>query len=638
MKYYFAWVNEDEDFLPKAHCRMDENIFSLHIGEQEGAIPYAKITIANPGADSDLWSSKKSYAIISVADSLGKLIPLFKGRLTCVPTNITGELITVELIALTRLKERSCQDLLEKLDKGGACDLLFLSPEKREVVTSDDLLQADHKLIFWDRYKDKVDLSDIFWGANNFNLKGNYYRDSLKMKLVTSPHQRVIVNLDAKWVQRYQGSVRVDHILQANLPNGAVSTYSAASFANKWWKADNYFGSNGYKVEDSGLENLGSTQHLNIWVDNNDPILRKKKTTTAESDNQTESAKKIRIRKGEFKPSLKLGWQYVQPRHEQVELTLENKFQSGVSIPSKTKLLNLNLFKLTDQDNIAAWVYDIFYKRGERVEYEDKIYEAHRSHRSKRKFTDDTIEWKFIKSKDNYPLQQHRGTFFTTDRGKQAIGHAIEIAKSYLAASSRCVEISFCCGIEQALEFNCDSTVTIEDDRLPKGTATGKVKKLLFEVIGETGRMRAMITLACSVGEGYHAKAATKSNSEYVESGVLEDEVIATADTLQTKSGINYQNFDDQITTEGIVFPEYLGASDIVREVIISNDFEEQEHKLRAVQYPHSHNIAKDLGNFVTKVKLRLEDLRSFRVAKNKIKVNIPCAWSAPKQIDVGGR
>lgn len=625
MQYYFSWVEGEAIFSPEIHAREDEKLFSLMIREEEGSVPFARISIENPYKKvTDTEACPKfSHCFIAVAQENGEVELLFKGRLVEFPTSLEGEVVSLGFIGLSPEREQNYQALLQDLKASPHHDPLFLPLSKREFPEVTDLLGTQPCHVFWNRTSDNVSLSHITQGSYHADVAGNYYRDSLRVKVASSPLEAIEVHLHSKWVQRFQGATNFDHLLQADLKKGVIETYSGSDLEKNWWRADQTFRPHGYRVMSSSLESLPSLDGSDAFsVSPQDPLLKRKRGPKSLLENKPA---KVRFTRKSYRPSLKLGWRYIQPRHEEVVFTLENDFQPLSYKPSKKKVLNLSVYDLVAGEQLSHWGADIYYKRGERIEEQGVIYQAHRSHRSAVEFAQDNAEWKNLGAAQSYPLQEQRGTFFKTERGQQVVARALEMAKAHLCASSRCVEISFVCPLEQALSWSCDYTLWIEDDRLPGGRALGKVKNLTFEVQGETGRMRAYVTLACAIGRGNLAQdAPLRPEAEtYGEPGLFEPDQAPVWSYREEGA-------------RGILFPAMLGASDLLREVSVSYDREEQRDLLREAQYPSSHNMAQSLKGKSTRVKLRLEDLRGRRLEKTTLHIEGLPKFSAPKHLNFG--
>lgn len=638
MKYYFSWVTEETLFSVETHLREDEKIFSLQIIEEEGSVPHARITLENfKGKKEGLApfeDRERSYCFIAVENSSGEVSLLFRGRLVNCPTHLSGELMTLDFIALSKSREENYDLLLKNLKKAPTWDELFLPFLQRENPSAEDLLASQNSLPYWERTSHSVVLSNLIEGRLQGDIKGDYYRDSLKFSLKSSPLEEIEVHLHAKWVQRFEGATRLDRLLQKDLPQGVIQTYSGFDLEKQWWQADQQFRPHGYRVADTALSSFPKLESVDsFWVSPDDPVLSKKRT---KGRLNSQDPKKVHFKRKAYRPSLKLGWRYVQPRHEEVVFKLKQDFQALSYKPSKRKVLNLTVYDLIAGEQLAHWGPDLYYKREEQIDHQGRIYQAKRSHRSSAQFKDDLKEWKDLGLSKTYPLQQHRGTFFKTDRGRKVVEQALDRAKAYLCASSRCVDISFICPLEAALKWTCDHSLTMTDERLPGGKAKGKVKKLTLEVIGETGRMRAYVTLGCCVGTGAEPLVEEANSSEaYGMSGVLEETL--PSQYIKTEGGVFYRYGAIEGAERGILYPSLLGASDLLREVSISHDAKQQGEILQANQYPNSHNILEKFKGYGTKVQLRLEDLRGRRLEKTTLSLHIPNSWSAPKHINLGG-
>lgn len=638
MKYYFSWVTEETIFSTETHLREDEKIFSLQIMEEEGAVPHARITLVNfKGKKEGLApfeDKEPMYCFIAVENSLGEVSLLFRGRLVNCPTHLSGELITLDFIGLSKTREQNYDLLLKDLKKSSAWEELFLPVVQRENPEIEDLLASQNALPYWDRTSHAVILSDLIEGRHQADIKGDYYRDSLNFSLKSSPLEEVEVHLHGKWVQRFEGVTRLDRLLQRDLPEGVIQTYSGFDLEKQWWQADQQFRPHGYRVAYTSLISFPKLERVDgFWVSPDDPLLQKRKS---KGRLQSDEPKKVRFKRKAYRPSLKLAWRYVQPRHEEVIFKLKQDFQPISYKPSKRKVLNLTVYDLIGGEQLAHWGADLYYKREEQINHQGTIYQARRSHRSSAQFEDDADEWENLGPSKDYPLQQHRGTFFKTDRGRKVVEQAIDRAKAYLCSSSRCVDISFICPLEKALKWTCDHSITMADERLPGGKAKGKIKKLTFEVIGETGRMRAYVTLGCCVGTAKENLVEAADSSEaYGMVGVLEETL--PSQYSKTKEEVFYRYGEVEGIERGILYPALLGAGDLLREVMIFHDAQQQGEILQANQYPNSHNILENFKGYGAKVQLRLEDLRGRRLEKTTFSLDIPNPWSAPKHINLGG-
>jgi hypothetical protein len=634
MKFNFAWISEDQEPSPEDLKRCEERIFHLRIWEEEGCLPQAQITIPRP-LSGVLVGGGKRFGFISVMTVDGKAIPLFKGSVVNCPVEIDGETIRLHFMAQGPERDQNLKKLLRQLHQDPVWDPLFVSEDKRQDADLVDLLEAKASHLYWDRVSDEVHLNDLLVGKSVISLKGNYYYDSLKLKLVHSPLEAIDMCVTANWVQRYQGSHTLDPVLRGHLKEGVLASYSGEHLEERWWKADQRMGLSGYRIKEASLERMRDTHgRLPIWVAPQDPLVK----SAGRMKGLVGGTKphKVHFKRSVFRPSLGVIWRYVQPRREKVLFTLRHEVQDLAFPPRTKKSLHFHLMRVAEGEECAYWASEIYYTKGESIEANNAIYEAKRSHRGSQSFEEDLKkgEWELVSEKKNYALQQSRGTYFTTDRGKQSLERALEIAKAYLAASSRCIEISFCCSLGQALEWTCRDSLSLEDPRLPGGKAMGKIKSLTFEAMGETGTQRAYVTIACCIGKGPLKPISQHGTEEsYTVESVLEGSYALQGNSLKTHSGLVYKEYRTQVPERGHLYPEFLGASDILREVTVVNDADFQKEKLQNLQYPVSHNILRDLEEHKTRLNLRLEDLRTTRLLEHIITLEIPQAWSGPQHI-----
>lgn len=637
MKFYFAWSTENEEFSPQKHGRCDEKILRFSLFEEEGTVPHVRLTIPHSRGRLFPGAPQKQNAFIAL-EVKGVTHLLFRGKLVGFADSLQGEVITLTFLAHASQDSSSYRTLLTTLEQDPTWDPLFLPEEKRSRPPIEDLLEAKPAFLYFNRSSPEVSLSDLFEGNQEDKVGGRFYRDSLRLKVTHAPLEEIEVEISTRWVQRFQGSTRLDSLLQAALPEGLLYSYSGESLQKKWWKTEKLLGASGYHILESSLDPvpLKNFPKASVFLSPEDPWLLAKGLTGKSSEGKV---RRVYLQKKAFRPRLKVGWRYIQPRKETVAFTVKNDFQPLLSPALKKKRLYFTLYNLVDLDRWGEWAPNVYYKRGERVTSQETLYRALRSHRSGDSFEKDAGEWERVSSEKDSPLLQNLGTFFLTDRGRKSLHRALEIAKTYLAASTRCIEISFCCPMEQALSWTCDHTLILEDERLPGGKVRGKVKRLTYEMRGETGQNHAYVTLAFSIGKGLQSLSVPSLDLEaekYGEEGLLEEGCVGIPLFHQLGPDLFYEDYQGQSPDQGVTYPALLGAGDILREVAISYDAARQEEKFKDLARAPSSNIVRDLKPFQTRLQLRLEDLKSCRVLEHKIHLKIPHPWSAPRQITLG--
>lgn len=621
MQFYFAWVNEAEQFDPSLHTRLDEDIFHLVITEQEGMYPTALLTMAIKQK-----RTQKNFAFLS-CEMNKEVIPLFKGRLVTMPVALKDETVTLEFIAEPSDADHKLQMLSHQLQQHPYFDPLFLAPDKSLEPSIRELLDARDDVLYWSRTTGNLELSNIFYGKDRVNLFDRFFYDSLSIKVVEAPLAQINMELKIIWRQKAGGETRLDHLIQAAVPDGMISTFTGTDLEARWWSEDDRLERTGYQIVESRLQKLALKQTgvFKLYPAKSKPLWVSPKKLG-------ESPQQVRLKRNWYRPMLKVKWRYCQKRIEKVFFTLKNNVQNLGYHANRQRTLRIQLQDFGVQERMVEWLADHTHRRGEKIIHDGRLYQCLRTHLAGAYFQQDQANWQDLGIARPSVIPQSRGTFFTTDRGVQAVEHALEIARAHLAASTRAVEVSFSCEWQEAVKLTCDHSVTIMDTRLPGHQIEGKVKKIILTADGANGKCWANVTVACSVGTAHQERIPVKLQENYA-IDYCHPDVMQTGGYQQTLSGLYYQSFADQLPDRGHVFPAFLGASDLLRGVEVVNDATAQEDYLLQHQYPVSHNLKQNLQQIRTSVKLWLEDLRSLDALEHHIHVQIPFAWAGPKHI-----
>jgi hypothetical protein len=95
----FVWADPAETtFVEATHAREDEDVFAFELTQSEGDFAQLSVTLRNPRAGF-LRPDRKQWAWLSARMPDSSIIPLFFGRLIGVPSNVFGELVTIEFVA-----------------------------------------------------------------------------------------------------------------------------------------------------------------------------------------------------------------------------------------------------------------------------------------------------------------------------------------------------------------------------------------------------------------------------------------------------------------------------------------------------------------------------------------------------------
>jgi len=629
MSFYFAWVDEGEKFRPEHHKRNDEHIFNMDIVEKEGGIPYAKVHISHPKVGL-LDAGRKQHAMISYENDQG-LHLLFKGKVVAFPRKIDGETIEIEFIAEHENSQDQVQELTKTLQSKPYWDPLFV--QKGYENDPSECLESSNQLFQWCRTTGRVTLSNLFYGRKTLNLGGNFFYDSLQMRVCGSPLENIQVNVHVSWCQQYRGQTDLSHLFRGMFPSGIINTYSGPDLQQKWWRRDEKIGRSGYWVDEAFLKEIPApnTGVLKLY-----PQYSQKFRVSPEDPLKRIHHDSVRLKRYWYKGKLVLGWNYKQRRKETLSFTLKQNVQSLGAIQNRTKTLNLYLRDINAEHEYKHWQSNRDYPAGDFVYVEGQIYRCLNDHKSKAEFKDDTLNWHRMRDKNVYQYHNTQGAFFVTDRGKQALEHAFEVARSHLQASARAVEISVECLFDHGVELSCDQSLEIHDDRIPGGKAIGKISEYRLIARGKEGKFWAQIKCVCALGEQKNQDEPVQIEANnYVVDEFLEAHQPQLVEPLITRSrtGIAYRSFADQMNQDPLHYPEMLTGIDLVEGLEVLNNANEQEEHLQQNQYPASHDLIGVLNHKKTDIRLVLRDLRSIHCKSQQYNVDVLTTITPPSQI-----
>ena len=242
---------------------------------------------------------------------------------------------------------------------------------------------------------------------------------------------------------------------------------------------------------------------------------------------QTSEPEAIRLKRSWLKARLLLGWSYRQKRREIASFCLPQNHQLNAGSHRKTKTLNLYLQAITDS---------------------------------------------------------HHSGFFNTKRGRMAIDHAIEVAKAYLAGSSRCVEIEFEVPFHSILHLTTDHDVVLKGAMIPGELVKGKV--VAYRLMKDGLRSIGWVKLAIAAG------VETINHEVRKEESYAQDDYCFNTHIFQTPSGILYQYEKTQAPIPGVAYPQSLTVHNFVKDVVVRFDGAKQCDYLAANQYPVRENLS----------------------------------------------
>ncbi len=566
MSIHFSWtINEKE--LDEKKNEQDLKVFQLIISQREGEVAIAKLQILM----SEAFKKKKGYGHIVYQDKNGENHLLFKGKQIGFPRKMNKGLAEIELSAEPDDAFEQLNKLADTLKVPPYFDVLFVKKDDNNPV---NVLEARSDLFHWDRATGRLSLSNLFQGSKTVDVSKVILANSLKLKLGDTPLDSISITLSAEWVQNAEGEVNIYPKIAAQFPKGRMNTLTPSGLIAEWPKVGDKIGpalsrkQSGYQVVQSNLREITPlfTGVLDIHP-----------TLTPEIHVKRDGKiKSLRLKRSWLKGDLHLHWHYLQKRRENLTFTLHHANQLKGKIRPRHKHLDIQL-----------------------------------------------------QSVDECLPNQGCSSFFITKRGHDALCYAIEMAKAYLAGSSRCIEVEFMIPFENAIQLTLDTSVLIQSSLIPGGKLIGKVVE--YRLVQKCLDGYGWVRLAVSVGHVVESIDGVNERDIYGQDYV--EDKFSSSHT--TTSGITYVTYDHQQPTEGILYPQNLSLHDLVQRVDVKGHAEEQIDFLLENEHPKCDDALRLLNQMPTVVDVKLLDLRTQPVLEHTINLNVLVSWSAPEQIKV---
>jgi hypothetical protein len=443
--FYFAWVDPTDTEFDVEFARNDEAIMSLTVGHDEAGFPYLSIEIRNPRIGL-LSPTRKRWAWLSWDGATG-VEPLFFGRLVGVPDGTQDEVLRLTLLARPADFMAQKEAVAETLRVLPWFDPVWIAADRRD--DADLVLEARTALWHIDRITHVVSVSDIIEGEDGtIDIGGDFFRDSLNLRYTQIPARQARVSAEVSWNQRATGDVNISKtitdafVAQGTVRENSISSYTAEGLIRDWPQVGSRIGG-GWSVGEVRLERI-------------DGVLVPSSGTIA----NTAASSAIYFPLWVIRPTMSLRYDVSRARVEGVSFTLAGDTQAVVTEPDDDDAVEIRL-----QSSAIGEAIDGALPIGD----------------------------------------VQRRSYFQTDRGRQSIENLVLRARAQLVARARAVEIVAEIPFAEAVALSCRHSATITDDRLPGGSATGKVIAYSFTMNGDSGRMFGTVSLACAVGQGGRA-------------------------------------------------------------------------------------------------------------------------------------
>ena len=578
MSYYVAFVDDLEMAADESLKREDLDVFGFRITETEGELAACELTVLNPGLMGVLTMTPR--IVLSQDDGAGGVNVLFRGTLIAVPTEMTGDFVTLELLGKSSKTERK----IENLADGVAGKLEFFDPAfASNEANIDEKMAAIAARIHVDRRTLEAWISDDLArdkhpdavpgrrGNAEFRIGEDEIFD-IQMSIGELPPSKVIMTADVEWEQSGRGTTDIGPWLRSDdIGNwGALETYTPDALMSA------IPGLGGEVNSGSGYAIDASIRLEHSWEDT-------LKIKFYEGDVVEDVVYFRTVRSRYELERYNVAWEYSQPRRERLRIEIDCPVPKLFGDAQRIETFSPMSANDVRQDNVnPPWRPGFAYRSGDRVSMNGSTWRCKSYHRAGDDFYTDA-HWEEMEYTDASLKNPGSPTYFETI---SATGG--EISSRYLYTSYpihmaiaaykrrlRFVEVSCSIPFTRALELSTASELTIESARLPGGAALGKIVSL--EMSDMDGSRNARVTIACSMGvENADAPDVPPSyvDESYVEDGYQED-----GGEIVTRSGlrvlIEQGRVSEPVTAGHLKLPQYL-----VKEASFTGTAEEQRWKL----------------------------------------------------------
>jgi hypothetical protein len=418
--FKLCFTNTWGDFSNASLCKWD--VVQFFITHQEGHVASARLVVGN--------FSPPMSAYLAIFDDERLL---FQGV-------VSGQfehhqrLTKVEVLGISPTFEEDLKTLLA--DKSLEYNPVFFQGKDPK---PSDYLESCNALFYWNKVTGEIGLSDYFKGNRCVDVSGQYIERSFKIQQISMPLGRVIIDLKVHWTQHLSGVFNAAPYIARAFPEKIIATLTPNSVTNHWPGNDQRLGSgkrqSGYRVE-----------HSTIF-----PTPAGVEKSHTKKICAGPEGKQIRAKIHYFNTTLKIRWQYNQPRVEHMVI-------QGQLNHCQHRFTNHRLRKIS----IAI-----------------------------------AIELQ----------KSEQAMFFETSQGTEFITYAARIAQAQLRASARCIQV-LC-----TLPWNLGRDLTVDDSLKADGKFEGKITKVRHVVKGLQRFVE--VTVGCVIQAGDLANNTTESANEY---------------------------------------------------------------------------------------------------------------------------
>jgi len=543
MWVYFAWVDDlDVEFDPGEHTRTDHmRVIGFEITKEEGEYAVLEIETENPGVGV-LSAARKQYGLLSISETgrPGDAVLMFRGMIQGLPSDLGGDdgkSITFEFIAQPVNAAARLREFARGLRVAPYFDRLFmgagdppkapddpLDPEVEDTWDPTEVLEARSAVFDVDEVTHEHDIVDYLEGSRELDLGRFFDASSLEPSMGEPPVPSAVMTVSCEWVQRAQAETDIGPYVDGG---GFTTMSNMQALDTEIMRTGSFGADSGWSVVDSAIRQWG--------IDEVGPFLTgKQKVWTGYHLNPDGSADLNRpLPPGKAKEKryllkyymnltrLVVKGDYQQSRREIAIIRMDADVQPILGSATREEVMDaISLSSLTEDTETPEWEPETEYKEGDVVQHKGKCWKCVWPHKSLLWFSflpevkpvrwagapEIIFQWERVPTKA--ALQKEWAyTFYDTDRGRQAIEHAILRVRAFLRHRMRCFTVKFRGSWESLGDVTLKDSVRIEHDFFPRGQGgkhecKGKVIAYRKVWDGRTGTRYVEVTLGVSAGRG----------------------------------------------------------------------------------------------------------------------------------------
>lgn len=476
MTPFIALVPDDETFDAATHSRRDLTVFSLSKEQNEGELATSSFEIQNPKTSLSVLEDQRVF--ISYGGNL-----IFDGRLSYVPQGSVDSTVTLSAISTPEDLEQKILDVVEGLKNAPGYNPLFV-PEGEE-STPEEVLAGYPLVLAYSSTGGGVQAVDALGGATDVALMP--LDGSLRFENVEKVASKYGVAITAKWKQLGLKTFSNPSWFRD------LTTMNPEEVVKKFPKKGSNIGSSFSVVEASASEELDAFGRQQRKVVENiravsrdelDPVFIEEGSFIARASLAPIAA------------SLKIEHRYEVERTEKCSFTVPVDLQAGAQ-SDEEEIEEISLRDLTDPTDAQPWKAKVEYLVDDEVVFGSDIFRAREDHLSGNDF--DRTKWLFV-GEASYFASRRLSSFFTSQRGQEAIAHAVERVKARAKIASRSVHVSFEAAMPDPSLITEDCTVTLAHPKIPGGTITGRL--ISYQLLWSEGQAIMSGTIAAAAGTG----------------------------------------------------------------------------------------------------------------------------------------